>query len=304
MRSIFVGYFRPEDSELSKMWSNGIFAVDANILLNLYRYSSATRKELEKALEAVKDQIFIPHQAAKEFLRNRLVVTAGQANEYTKAIKNINDLLSNLSSKDRHPFLPDEELSQFEPYSRNLISTLESQQKLLFEKFSEDQILDFADKLFVGKTGSPFEDSVLEKLALEAEERYKNEIPPGYKDSKKDGGLGDQYRKYGDFFVWKQIIEYAKKQNKPVIFITDDKKEDWWLEQAGRTIGPRPELIEEFHKYVSQSFWMYSVDRFVQELAKTTQSIISEEVISEIIKVSQDFIGSDTEELSALQAKV
>ena len=49
---------------------------------------------------------------------------------------------------------------------------------------------------------------------------------------------------------------------------------------------------------------MYSVDRFVQELAKTTQSIISEEVISEIIKVSQDFIGSDTEELSALQAKV
>ncbi|MFM7370860.1 MAG: PIN-like domain-containing protein, partial [Sphaerospermopsis kisseleviana] len=64
MRSVFVGYFRPKDDELSQMWSEGIFVVDANVLLNLYRYSSGTRKELEKALEAVKDRIFITHQAA------------------------------------------------------------------------------------------------------------------------------------------------------------------------------------------------------------------------------------------------
>ncbi|MFN5239722.1 MAG: PIN-like domain-containing protein, partial [Aphanizomenon sp.] len=90
MRSVFVGYFRPKDDELSQMWSEGIFVVDANVLLNLYRYSSGTRKELEKALEVVKDRIFIPHQAAKEFLGKRLDVTAGQANEYAKAIKSIN----------------------------------------------------------------------------------------------------------------------------------------------------------------------------------------------------------------------
>jgi predicted nucleic acid-binding protein len=299
MRTVFVGYFRPKDDELSQIWSDGIFAVDANVLLNLYRYSSATRKELEKALEIIKDRIFIPHQAAKEFLRNRLTVTAGQASEYAKSIKSISELLSNLSSKDRHPFLPDQELPEFETYSKKLISSLESQQKLLFDKFSEDEILDFVDNLFSDKTGSPFEDSVVSKLAVEAEERYKNETPPGYKDSKKDG-LGDQYRKYGDFLVWKQIIEYAKTKSKPVIFITDDKKEDWWLEQSGRTIGPRPELIEEFHKETNQKFWMYSVDRFVQESAKTTQSVISEEVISELIKVSQDSISNDFEEGSSI----
>ena len=228
MRSVFVGYFRPKDDELSQMWSEGIFVVDANVLLNLYRYSSGTRKELEKALEAIKDRIFIPHQAAKEFLRSRLVVTAGQANEYTKAIKSINELLDNLSSKDRHPFLPDAELPEFESYSKNLISTLELQRKSLLDKFSEDEILDFVENLFSGKTGSPYEDSVLAKLTVEGEERYKNKIPPGYMDSSKDG-LGDQYRKYGDFLVWKQIIEYSKSQKKPIIFITDDKKEDWWL---------------------------------------------------------------------------
>jgi|688.fasta_scaffold192971_2 hypothetical protein len=294
MRSVFVGYFRPKDDELSQMWSEGIFVVDANVLLNLYRYSSGTRKELEKALEAVKDRIFIPHQAAKEFLRNRLVVTAGQANEYTKAIKSINELLDNLSSKDRHPFLPDAELPEFESYSKNLISTLELQRKSLLDKFSEDEILDFVENLFSGKTGSPDEDSVLAKLTAEGEERYKNKIPPGYMDSSKDG-LGDQYRKYGDFLVWKQIIEYSKSQKKPIIFITDDKKEDWWLEQSGRTIGPRPELIEEFYKDTSQKFWMYSVGRFVQESAKATNEEISEDVISELIKVSQDSVQGDVE---------
>jgi predicted nucleic acid-binding protein len=299
MRSVFVGYFRPKDDELSQMWSDGIFAIDANVLLNLYRYSSGTRQELEKALEAIKDRIFIPHQAAKEFLRNRLVVTAGQANEYTKAIKSIEDLLTNLSSKDRHPFLPDAELPEFESYSNNLRLTLTSQQQTLFDKFSKDEILDFVENLFSGKTGLPYENSVLEKLAFEGEERYKKEIPPGYKDSKKDGS-GDQYRKYGDFLVWKQIIEYAKSQNKPVIFITDDKKEDWWLEQSGRTIAPRPELIEEFYKDTSQKFWMYSVDRFVQESAKTTKAVISEEVINELIKVSQDSIRSDIEDKASI----
>ena len=299
MRSVFVGYFRPKDDDFSQMWSNGIFAVDANVLLNLYRYSSGTRKELEKALEAIKDRIFIPHQAAKEFLRNRLNVTAGQADEYKKAIDSINKLVSSLSSKDRHPFLPDAELPNFESYSKHLISTLESQQKSLFDKFSDDEILDFVENLFSGKTGYPYQDSVLEQLAGEGEKRYKNEIPPGYKDSRKDE-LGDQYRKYGDFLVWRQIIEYAQSQSKPVIFITDDKKEDWWLEQSGRTIGPRPELIEEFHKETSQKFWMYSVDRFVQESAKTTKAVISEEVISELIKVSQDSIGGDIEDRASI----
>lgn len=116
MRSVFVGHFRPTQEEFALLWNTCIFAIDANVLLNLYRYSSATREELEKALRAVEDKAFITHQAAKEFLRNRLSVTAGQANEYPKTIKSINDLLATLSIKDRHPFIPDSELPKFKQY--------------------------------------------------------------------------------------------------------------------------------------------------------------------------------------------
>src|ERR1051326_1722089 len=113
MRELFPGYFRPTTEEFKALWASCLFAVDANVLLNLYRYSQATRQELEKALATVQDCLFIPHQAAREFLRNRLSVTAGQAEEYTKAVQTLRNLKDVLSNTKRHPFLPDTELPKF-----------------------------------------------------------------------------------------------------------------------------------------------------------------------------------------------
>ncbi|OAM51509.1 hypothetical protein A7981_08440 [Methylovorus sp. MM2] len=285
MRSIFIGHFRPTNDEFNILWNEAIFAIDANVLLNLYRYSINTRQELEKALTSVKEKAFITHQAAREFLKNRSTVTAGQASEYTKAIKTINDLLANLSSNDRHPFLPDSDLPAFAKYSQDLVKTLENQQHTLLQKLTDDEVLDFAETLFEGKTGGPFSNTKLDEIAKLGDIRYQNEVPPGYKDGKKDG-VDDPYRKYGDLILWLQIIEQAKSLGKPVIFITDDKKEDWWTEQSGRTIGPRPELIEEFHKETKQKFWMYTVDKFIQESARISKSEVSDDVIAEIIQVS------------------
>lgn len=285
MRKVFIGHFRPTKAEFTKLWGECIFTIDANVLLNLYRYSSATRQELEKSLMSVSDNVFITHQAAKEFLRNRLTVTAGQASEYSKATKSIKDLLATLSSKDRHPFLPDAELPRFKQYYDELVTILERQQQILIDKLTEDEILNFVEHLFDGKTGLPFDAETLEQIAKEGEIRYQKEIPPGYKDNKKDSA-DDQYRRFGDLIVWKQIIEQAKSRNKPIIFITDDKKEDWWLEQSGKTIGPRPEIVEEFYTLTNQNMWMYTVDKFIQETARKSKSTVSEEVLEEIIKVS------------------
>jgi len=205
MKSVFIGHFRPTQDEFTKLWNEAIFAIDANVLLNLYRYSSGTRNELEKSLNEIKDKVFITHQAAKEFLKNRLNVTTGQAEEYKKAISSINSLLTTLSSNDRHPFLPDSELPKLKSYADKLIDILEEQQKSLLEKLTDDEILDFVEKLFDGKTGHPLNHERLIEIAKEGEERYRLETPPGYKDNKKDNTT-DPYRKYGDLIVWHQIL--------------------------------------------------------------------------------------------------
>ena len=89
---------------------------------------------------------------------------------------------------------------------------------------------------------------------------------PGYKDDGKDEATSSgptNYRKYGDLVVWRQIIDRAIEAKKGVIFVNDDKKEDWWLVFRGKTLGARPELICEFLEKTGQGFYMYQADRFL-----------------------------------------
>ena len=287
MRSVFPAHFRPTADELSSLWKNSLFAVDANVLLNLYRYSTETRKELETALSSVQQQLFVPHQAAREFLKNRLSVTAAQADEYTKAVKTINDLAGTLQNKKKHPFLPESELPAFKDQVDKLVDLLDQQRDMLLVRMTKDEILDFIQKISDKRTGAAFTDEELADLAADAEKRYAAETPPGYKDGKKDSS-GDQYRKYGDLIVWRQLIVKAKAEKKSLIFVTDDKKEDWWIEQSGRTIGPRTELREEFIAEVSKDFWMYTVDLFIEESAKVSKKPVSATVLEEIRTVREE----------------
>ena len=47
---------------------------DANVLLNLYRYSEGTRDRLLSVMRALGERAWLPHQAADEFLSLRLEV--------------------------------------------------------------------------------------------------------------------------------------------------------------------------------------------------------------------------------------
>ncbi|MFM5361893.1 PIN domain-containing protein [Aeromonas veronii] len=286
MRSMFPGYFSPTDIHFEKHWKESIFVMDANVLLNLYRYSDATKDELKNALTSLDGRVFIPHQAASEFLRNRLTVTSEQSKEYASAIKTINELVKKISSKDRHPFISDKQLNELNDLSSQIIESLNEQQNALLNKLSNDEILDFVETVFEGKTGTPFDKGKLDDIIADGAKRYEAKIPPGYKDANKDS-TDIPTRKYGDLIVWLQTLEYAKEKNSSIVFITDDKKEDWWLEQSGRTIGPRPELIEEFIRETKKDFWMYTVSTFIQETARINQKELNPDIMDEIIKVSE-----------------
>jgi len=46
LRDQFPGYYRRTEEELQRIWEDGLFVLDANVLLNLYRYSEDTRNDL------------------------------------------------------------------------------------------------------------------------------------------------------------------------------------------------------------------------------------------------------------------
>ena len=95
MKKEFPGYYEPTDKDFKNIWDTCDFIFDANVLLNLYRYSEETRQALISILESVKDRIWIPYQAALEYHRNRIKVIQKQKNEYT----NVKTILSNYLNK-------------------------------------------------------------------------------------------------------------------------------------------------------------------------------------------------------------
>src|SRR5215212_2995309 len=82
MRKHFPGYYTPTKEEFDAMWRDGIFSVDANVLLNLYRYTQPTRDRLLEILGRLKDQLWLTNQAGLEFHRNRQTVIAEQVAAY------------------------------------------------------------------------------------------------------------------------------------------------------------------------------------------------------------------------------
>lgn len=70
----FCGYRLPTEDELNSALQSALVVVDANVLLNLYRYSESTRNDLLEVLRSLGKRLWIPHQVMREFWRNRLSV--------------------------------------------------------------------------------------------------------------------------------------------------------------------------------------------------------------------------------------
>ena len=127
--------------------------------------------------------------------------------------------------------------------------------------------------IFDGRVGTcPTPEQRLQ-LEADAQKRYDKLIPPGFADVK-EKGIPDSY---GDCIAWIQLMEIAKNENKGIILVIDDVKEDWWLLERKRTLGPRPELLEEFTRMTEQLFYMYNSESFLQAAKEFASAEIADD---------------------------
>ena len=88
MRKKFPGYCRLTESEFLQLWGNCLFTFDANVLLNLYRYTPETKDSLINIMQKVSDRIWLPYQAALEYHRGRITVIQQQSKAYDEKGEN------------------------------------------------------------------------------------------------------------------------------------------------------------------------------------------------------------------------
>jgi len=307
MKNKFTEYYKLSEKDLKSHWEEDIFCFDANVLLNLYRYSPNAREAFFRLLEQVKDRIWITYQAALEYQKNRLVVINAQREAYKDIRETLGkkkgEIESKLNSFKKHPYLQTTELkkqieSAFDSISRDL-DNLENKHP---DYLDNDPIWEKLSVLLEGKVGDDFPKEELEKLYRDGKKRYDEKVPPGYMDMKEKQNEGNRSL-YGDIIVWKQVIEKAKVVDVSIILITDDLKEDWWYKFKGKTISPRPELIKEFKDETSKRINIYQADKFLEMANRNLAQQTTKEVIQEVrnVRLADEFdIEKEIRELEML----
>jgi hypothetical protein len=309
MEKDFVGYYRPNDDELIELWGKCTFVLDANVILNLYRYPAKARNDLLKILNEISGRLWIPYQVALEYQENRLRVIGEQRKKFsevkeilTKIQNTLETNLGNLQLKKRHSSIkPDDLLKKVKADFDEFLESLEASEQKQPNVSDHDTLRDEIDTLLEGRIGAPPQSQEeLDKLYQEGQKRFEAKWPPGYMDEREKsepetyvyGGLVYK-RKYGDLILWHQIIEAAKTHNefKYLIFVTDDDKEDWWWivdSQGKKTIGPRPELVEEISSKAGVVlFYMYSSERFTKFAKEYLKIEVQDKSIEQIRDIAE-----------------
>ena len=305
MKQIFPGYYRPSGEDFEKLWRNCIFVLDANVLLNLYRYPQQARDDLLKVFTRDAKRFWIPFQAALEFQRSRLGVIAAQRRKF----KEVRDVvvashtklktgLSGLQLERRHSSIKvDGLLRNVDKAVKEFLGELDTLEKAHPDVNQADELRKKIDDLFGERVGAPPKNQEnVDVLYKEGEARFKMEIPPGFRDVDKGdsscsfGGIVYQ-NKFGDFVIWKQMIDFcAKQKSKSLIFVTDDDKEDWWWtvnSEGAKRIGPRPELVEEIRRVAGvESFYIYNSEQFLRFSKEYLAAEVSEEFIQQVREVA------------------
>jgi len=292
MRDTFRGYYAPTDAELNDMWQHGLVVLDTNALLNLFRYSARTRADFESVLNPIRTRLWIPHQVGLEFHKRRLDVIEEQTKAYDEisgAVKSARDSIDKALRGIRlHPSLDKSEALKLldegiAPVEQLLRNSKESHASHIVEEGENERVFDLISELYTGRVGPAFSAEELKALYIEGAKRYEANVPPGYKDKDKP-----EPDRFGDLILWKQVLLNARSDQKPVIFVTDDSKEDWWYRVKGKTQGPRVELIEEFFEACGKRIHFYSPERFLQFAKEKLGFAVNTEAVDEVKRISEE----------------
>jgi len=302
MKNSFCGFYPPTEALYKELWASALVVVDANVLLSLYRLPATSKADLFKALEGIRERLWIPHQVALEFHRNRPTVISSERKAIEEALRLTNEKSDEITEKfyglqiDKREIRVNSQsiVDEFSSAKEKLVNAIKAAHAVQLELSTTDAIRDRIDELFEGRVGpGPKSKEEMDSLLLNADERYASRVPPGFKDAEKDKNPNEStyvfdgikyQKKFGDLILWRQLLAHAKAgDHSCVMLVTSDHKEDWWWREAGKTLGPHAELVREIKREAGiDLFWMYTSDQFLEQANSYLNANVSAESIAEV----------------------
>ena len=221
-----------------------VVAVDTNVLLYPFTASAQSFGAMCEVFRSLAEErrLCVPAQVAREFARNR-----------PSKVKDLFGTISKLSevaiTLPRYPLFEGmEEFEALNELGKEISGKLEeyrSRVRRLKKTIRHWRVDDPVSEAY----RSIFAAGVVLKDAVnhaEAEEEYdvrlEYGIPPGYKDrGKDDNGIGD-------YLIWRELLELGRRRKDHLVFVSGDRKGDWWHRSEKTLLSPRWELIQEYRQ--------------------------------------------------------
>jgi hypothetical protein len=293
----FRGCRIPTDEELDEALRTAMVVVDANVLLSLYRYNETTRDDLLELLRRIGARLWVPHQALREFWRNRLGVMSsrGAAREQILSVltKQQQAMIEAIQRWAKVTAVPADHGEHLVRRVRGMYTELEQaisghspSVSRVNKGLRHEPVLDALEILLRGRVGPEPDTETWQAAVAEGKARAERRKPPGYLDAEKaESELPEGPA--GDYLVWKQAIDEVARRGGDLLIVTGDEKEDWWWRYRSDFIGPRQELVTELAALCgAQLFMMRPTD--LLRRAEVLQVKVRTESVDEAERVSRD----------------
>lgn len=310
MKNVFPGFYSPTEAELSTLWGEGLFVLDASVLLKLYEVPERTRQETFAALQKLGDRLWVPHQAALEYQRNRARTIGIAKGRVAQALDPMQTALREFVSSANSIKLADrghqdasDRLAEMQAAGEEVIKAARAAIASHVDINGEDPVRDQLNSLLENRVGNPPSQEELKRWNEEAEQRFAHRMGPGHLDqgkSKNPTYMMNQLvfdKRYADVYLWKETIARAADENvRSVVMVTNDSKADWWKVTDYGVVGPLPELCSEIRTEANLSnFWMYDLESFLREAEKRLEVSVSGTTLSDVSeKAANTEVGPTT----------
>ena len=263
-----------------------VFVLDTNVLFVPFDTSEKNLDEIKQIFLELKknNRLFLPARVVREFANNR----AKKLGDLFLKIKQSKDNLNSGNFKiEDYPLLQGNTHYQdlLENYNK-IVDLIKSSRKLLDQVENDilgwnwnDNVSMAYKEIFTTELIKEVQKSE-EDLIKDLKFRIEHKIAPGYKDSGKlDDGIGD-------LVVWQTALEIAKDQNKDLILVSNDQKNDWFYKQDKKGLYPKYELFDEFRRFTNgRSMQIVNFPNFLELLNASPETV---EEIKESIRNSED----------------
>jgi hypothetical protein len=292
-----------------------IYAIDTNVLLNLYKFNKSTAREVLEALSRMSSTLFLPHHALFEFWSRREDVQRGV--HHNEAVGKIESAMEDIgrvtgqwltrtgldardaaSELDSADINVDQELTNARTAIQRIANYIRATRTDSLA--GEEWVIPMLETALRGQVGQAPGEAERKRWLDEFATRVKNNIPPGTRDA--EIRKGDASKAFGDFFIWSQCLLEAKRRcadaKRPydLTLITNDLKDDWV--RSGRTENGDPlahrHLIREYNDATGGQFRIRSFRALLDIANEHFGADVSEQSRAQVQARSQIDIGDWT----------